>query len=141
MTYLATFTMVSGGITMTFNVRPSEAQYDRQAMIHSEPIAGGTESVVQNLGHGGFKITFNFYIYNLTTVTMTGATTPTDIIRRLMDWWTDGDIITFISDFINEESTSITCKLLEFEFTEVSGHQRSYKVNLTLQEYVSGSAI
>ena len=144
MAYNTTFTLVDpiGAITMTFYARPAELKIDKQAIVHTEPIAHAGQSVIQNLGHGGYKIDLNVQVYNITTITVTGGTDPIHTVGRLEDWWTDGTILRLTADYLTVRTGAyINCKITRYELIEQSGHQRDYRVKLTLEQFNSGDAI
>lgn len=145
--YSATFTMVAGGITITFNARPSSVNFTKQAHIGVHNVPGGTgQTIVQNMGYGGYLIKFNCTIWNITSIAMTGVAALGDqweIADQIMDWWINGTVITFTCDYLDEaEGGSITVKIIaDPELLENPGHARDYDMKLTLQEYDAGSAI
>ena len=145
--YLDTFTLVAGGITITFNARPSNINYNKKAHISEHDVGGATgQTIIQNLGYGGYRISFNCTIWNITSIAMTGAGTlgdQVDIVGQIEDWWTNGTVITFLSDYINERTGgSITVKIVgNLSIIENPGHARDYNLEMTLQQYDAGSAI
>ena len=145
--YSPTFTLVAGGITISFQSRPSGLDITRQAHIGIHGVPGATgQSIVQNLGYGGYKIEFDCTIYNITTITMTGVALlgeQWEIVNQIMDWWINGTVITFTCDYLTEaEGGSITVKIIgDPKIHENPNHARDYNLNMVLQEYNSGSAL
>ena len=145
--YDKTFTMVSGGITVTWNARPVEVKRTRQAMIGSHQIPGSNQTALQPMGHGGYRIEFECDVYSEKNsqdhaIIMTNYNDARDIVSQLENWWTAGTTIVYRDDYVYWKGTStINVKILELDITEVSGHSHSYHIRLVLQEFATGNAI
>ena len=143
--YNNTFTMVAGGVTITFNVRPSAVKYTEQVMISEGPLPGSNQSYYQNMGYGGLRIEFEFDLWNITSITMSGApTSAQDIAVQLRTWHRNGTTIAVTTDHILEinGAVAMNMKILNpFRIMEVAGHNHSYIIPMILQQFNPGVAI
>ena len=153
--YTNTFTLVAGGVTVSFNVRPDDIKYDRQPIIAKFLIPGAlSQTAVQNLGYGGYLIQLDFNVYgsviaaevfSITPITKTsvGDYDGYDIVAQLEDWATAGTVIALSTDYILRRNATVAMnvKIVGIEIMETSGMSHDYQVHLELQQYDSGSPI
>jgi hypothetical protein len=141
--YDFTFTMVAGGITITWNARPPSLDYDPNLIIGIHPIPGGNRSAIQHFGHGGFILSFASEVYNITAITMTGAVNAQDIVAQLQAWARAGTLISLTTDMILEINGAVAMDvtITEFGYAENPGHPHDYSIRVTVQEFKTGSAL
>ena len=142
--YNQTFTLLAGGITIQFWAKPGALRYNDQVMIARGPIPGSNQSFVQHMGRGGLSLEFDYDLFNITAVTMTGAPTSAEsILTQLRAWHIAGTTIEVTTDHILEinAAAAMSMKIIELGVVEEAGIQHSYLLRFSLQQFNPGLAI